>query len=342
MRIVDANLNRASEAARVIEDIARFHLSSAPLAGESKQLRHDIREAPTEIGASRAALCQARDSEGDVAASQVRSGRNGLLSVATANFSRLQEAFRVLEEVSHDPSKVFSDLRYRTYTLEKKVIRLLARRKPEVLAGPCVCVIVTRQMVAGRAALSDPMEFIESVIAGGAGMIQLREKSLSDREFKEYAAAAHQVTSKAGALLVVNDRTDIACAVDADGVHVGQDDLSAEEARRIVGDDMIVGASTHSEEEIRRACLAGADYVGFGPVFETETKKGVGPAVSPDALQTAQKASSVPVYAIGGIGPENVCHIRKAGARCIAVCGAAVSADDPAAAVAGMRDTLHK
>jgi thiamine-phosphate pyrophosphorylase len=258
--------------------------------------------------------------------------------VATANFSRLQEAFRVLEEVSHDPSQVFSDLRFRTYSLEKKVVRLLARRKPEVLDGPCVCVIVTRDTLAGRDTLSDPLEFIRTVISGGAGMIQLREKSINDKEFLDYASAVHEIASDAGVLLVINDRADLAITVEADGVHVGQEDLSVKEARRVMGDNRIVGASTHSKEEIERACVAGADYIGFGPVYDTNTKEGVGPAVSPDALGAALSASSVPVYAIGGIGPENVCHVREAGARCVAVCGSAASASDPAAAI---RDMLH-
>ena len=335
-RIVDANLNRASEAARVIEDITRFHLASEPLARESKSIRHAIREAPNTLGTSPTALCSARDADGDVNARNLRSERTGLVTVAFANFRRLEEAFRVLEEISHDPSQIFSDLRYRTYTLEKKVVRLLGRRKPEVLAGPAVCVIVTKDMV------PDPYGFIRQVISGGAGIIQLREKSLNDKEFLEYASAVHQITSEAGVLLVVNDRVDIACAADADGVHVGADDLGAEEARRIVGDDKIVGATAHSEEEIRIACDAGSDYVGFGPIFDTETKAVPGGPVSPDALAMALKASSVPVYAIGGIGPENVSHARDAGARCVAVCASAAAADDPGGAVEVMLEILQQ
>jgi thiamine-phosphate pyrophosphorylase len=336
IRIVDANVNRASEAARVIEDITRFHLAGEPLARESKSLRHAIREAPKAIGVSPSALCEARDAEGDVNARDLRSRRKGLVTVATANFRRLEEAFRVLEEISPNPSQIFSDLRYRTYTLEKKVVRLLGRRTPEVLAGPAVCVIVTKNMV------PDPYGFIRQVISGGAGIIQLREKSLNDKEFRKYASAAHDITSEAGALLIVNDRADIACAAAADGVHVGADDLGVEEARRIVGDNRVVGATAHSKEEIRIACDAGADYIGFGPIFDTKTKAVSGATVSPDALAPALKASSVPVYAIGGIGPENVSHVRDAGARCVAVCASAASARNPSTAVAEMLKNLRK
>lgn len=327
-RIVDANLNRASEAARVLEDIARFHLSSAALAEEAKSIRHSVRKAPDMLGIEMSCLLQARDSDGDVSRAEQRGARDGLRDVALANFRRMEEAFRVLEEVASSESQVFSDLRYKTYSLEKSIVRLVSRRTPEVLEGPCVCVIVTRDMV------EDPLEFIREVIRGGAGMIQLREKALGDKAFVEYALAVREITSGQGALLVVNDRPDVASASRADGVHVGQGDIDCESARRIVGEDVVVGVSTHSEEEISAACSGGADYIGFGPVFETKTKKR--PAVPPAALRRAVELSSVPVYAIGGIGPENIGDVSETGARCVAVCASAASAQDPASAVEAM------
>lgn len=327
-RIVDANLNRSAEAARVLEDIARFHLSSAALAEEAKSIRHSIRKVQDVLGIGTPFLLQARDSDGDVAKVEKRSARDGLRDVASANFRRLEEAFRVLEEVTPSESQVFSDLRYKAYSLEKRIIRLVSRRTPEVLGGPCVCVIVTKDMA------EDPLEFIREVIKGGAGMIQLREKSLGDKTFVEYALAVREITSGQGVLLVINDRPDVASASRADGVHVGQGDIDCESARRIVEEDVVVGVSTHSEEEISVACRAGADYIGFGPVFETKTKNR--PAVSPKALKRAVELSSVPVLAVGGIGSDNVAEVAEAGARCVAVCASVASAKDPASVVKTM------
>ncbi|MCK5558928.1 MAG: thiamine phosphate synthase, partial [Candidatus Hydrogenedentes bacterium] len=289
-RIIDANLNRASEGARVLEDISRFHISSAALAEEAKSIRHAIRKVPGMLGIEMPCLLQARDSDGDVARVEERSARDGFRDVALANFRRMEEAFRVLEEVAPSKPQLFSELRYKAYSLEKRMIRMVSRRTPDVLGGPCVCVIVTKDLV------EDPLEFIREVIKGGAGMIQLREKSLGDKAFVEYALEAREITSGQGVLLIVNDRPDVAFASRADGVHVGQDDLNPEGARKIVGEDSIVGMSTHSEDEVSAACRAGADYIGFGPVFETKTKKR--PAASPAALKRAVELSSVPVLAI--------------------------------------------
>ena len=328
-RIIDANLNRAAEAARVLEDVSRFHLSSAALAEEVKSIRHAIRKETDPSG-----LLQARDSDRDVARVEERSARDGLRDVALANFRRLEEAFRVLEEVTPGASQVFSDLRYRAYSLEKRIMRLLSRRSADVLGGPCVCVLVTRSMV------SDPLKFIREVIEGGAGMIQLREKSADDKDFTEYASKVHELTSNAGVILVINDRADIARAVSADGVHVGQEDLDVESARSIVGEDCIVGVSTHSEAEISAACSNGADYIGFGPVFETQTKERQ--PVPAGALKNSVKLSSVPVYAIGGVGPENIAEVVSAGAKCAAVCASAALAGDPSSAVENMIESLSR
>jgi thiamine-phosphate pyrophosphorylase len=328
-RIIDANLNRAAEAARVLEDISRFHLSSAALTEEIKSIRHAIRK-ETDV----AGLIQARDSDRDVARVEERSARDGLRDVTLANFRRMEEAFRVLEEITAGASRIFSDLRYKAYSLEKRIVRLVSRRSVDVLEGSCVCVLVTRSMV------SDPFEFIREVIRGGAGMIQLREKSAEDKEFIEYASKVHEITSGAGVLLVVNDRADIARAVSADGVHVGQEDLDAKSARGIVGEDCVVGVSTHSEAEISAACASGADYIGFGPVFETRTKERQ--PVPSGALRNSVELSSVPVYAIGGIGPENIAEVVLAGVKCVAVCASAASADNPASAVEAIIKGLNQ
>ena len=333
-RIVDANLNRASEAVRVIEDIARFHITGKTLSAEVKSLRHSIRQVPAGLGIDVQELFEARDPDDDVLRAQARRERDGLIEAASSNFKRLQEALRVLEEVTSGSSEDLPDLRFKAYSLEKRVCRLLSGRSPKTLGGPCLCVIVTRQM------LDDPLSFVKEAVSAGAGMIQLREKSLPGRDFEEYAAAVHDITSASGSLLIINDRADIASAVRAEGVHVGQEDIDPREARRIVGEDRIVGVSTHSADEVGSACDGEADYVGFGPVFDTQTKKR--PAAGLEALKEAIELSNVPVYAIGGISPENIGSVAETGARCAAVCGSAAKADEPGAAVRSMFEALGR
>lgn len=331
-RILDANMNRAAEAARVVEDLARFRLNSLPLAAEARSIRHSIRGLPKFLRIEPAALLQARDADGDVSRELTRGPRTD--GLAGANFSRLQEAIRAIEEVATEGTDMISNIRYRAYSLEKRMGRLLTCRAPEVLAGPAVCVIVTREMI------DYPLAFIGEAVAGGAIMIQIREKSLQSAELVRYACEAREITSRAGALLVINDRPDIAVAARAEGVHGGQEDFSAADMRRIVGDDAVVGVSTHNGNEVDEACRSGADYIGFGPVFATNTKQRA--PVLPGSLDNAIKRSSVPVYAIGGIGPDNIEEVAALGVRCVAVCASVATAADPRLAVQTMIDTLEK
>lgn len=158
-------------------------------------------------------------------------------------------------------------------------------------------------------------EIAEICVRQQIGMLQLREKNLSDKQLLEAARLIKSITKGSKTKFVMNDRADIAVLSDADFLHLGQDDLSLAEARRIVGPDMGIGLSTHSIDQAKKAIAQQPDYIGFGPVYKTTTKKIADPTVGVELLSDIIHQSPVPVVAIGGIFPENIDTILRAGAR---------------------------
>ena len=183
----------------------------------------------------------------------------------------------------------------------------------------------------GGRALAD---LLPAVLEAGVDVFQLRDRRLADEQLIELGLSARRWCNEHGALFIVNDRPDLAAAVDADGVHVGQDDVSVQAARAIVGAERIVGLSTHSPAQI--AAARGADYIGVGPLNETPTKPGR-PAVGLELVRDAAAHAQVPFFAIGGITADNVAAVVAAGARRVAVVRAIAEASDPAAAARELR-----
>jgi thiamine-phosphate pyrophosphorylase len=178
-----------------------------------------------------------------------------------------------------------------------------------------------------------PEALAAALLAGGARLLQLRMKAATSRELLAAAAAIQPLARAAGALFLVNDRADIAVAVDADGVHLGQDDLPVAAARRILGPDRLIGLSTHSLEQATAGAASGADYLGVGPVYASATKTtGLAPA-GLALVRTVRAAVPCPLVAIGGITADTAPAVRAAGADAVAMIGALVRAADPAAAV---------
>ena len=177
---------------------------------------------------------------------------------------------------------------------------------------------------------------LEGALAGGVDLFQLRDKDASDDELLAAAANARALCDAAGALFLLNDRPDLAAACGADGVHVGQDDMPVDRARRLVGNDAIVGLSTHSMQQAQAGCRTGADYIAVGPVHATPTKEGR-PAIGVEPVKYAAAHVSVPWFAIGGIDAGTVGVVVKAGARRIVVVRAIAQADDPEAAARTLR-----
>jgi len=327
LRILDAAANRAREALRVAEEAARLGLDRPDLAEALKRLRHDLAEALERIAPSAERL-SARDTAGDVGTrlSTAAEGRRaGLADVAAAAMNRLGEALRTLEEygktLAGPEASAVERLRYRAYDLGRRLAEAL-RPAPRLAAGG-LCVLLTESLC------RRPWEeVLAAALEAGTAAVQVREKAMTDRALLARARRVADACHRAGALCLVNDRPDVAVLAAADGVHVGQDDLPPEAARRIVGPDRLVGVSTHSLAQALAAAEAGADYIGCGPMFQSTTKPQ--PTVpGPDLCREVTRQVGLPVMAIGGITPENAAEVLAAGARWLAVSSAVCAAEDP-------------
>jgi thiamine-phosphate pyrophosphorylase len=319
-RIMDVSADRAREALRVVEDYCRFILDDAFLSRELKQLRHELTEALAPWPTSQ--LLEARETQRDVGTTISAPGeehRPSLQAVVEANFKRLQESLRSLEEFGKVQSQ--QQLRYRCYTLERALI--LGAWARQRLADVRLCVLISTSYC--KAALDWT---IKEAAAGGARMIQLREKSLKDRALLELARQIRSWTREAAVMFIVNDRPDIARLVEADGVHLGQDDLPVKEARRILGPDLLIGVSTHNLNQVRHAILDGANYIGVGPTFPSETKE-FAEFPGLEFVSQVSKETSLPAFVIGGVSQENIERTTAAGGQRIAVGQAVCQSPNP-------------
>jgi thiamine-phosphate pyrophosphorylase len=325
-RVLDASANRAREALRVLEDYARFALDDAFLSGELKRMRHELTDALAFLPHHH--LLEARETERDVGRSLTAPGeedRHSLQAVVQANCKRLQEAVRSLEEFGKirgsDLGRAFEKLRYQSYTLERALtLGNLARDR---LAEARLCVLVTKSECVR------PLDWtIKEAAAGGATIFQLREKNLSDLKLLECARRVRRWTAEVGAMLIINDRPDIARLANTDGVHLGQEDMPVMEARQILGPDLLIGVSTHNLEQVRKAILDGASYIGMGPTFPSVTKEFAEfPGV--DFVRDATRETSLPAFAIGGVTVENIDQVAAAGATCAAVSHSICRSENP-------------
>ncbi|HEY8503917.1 MAG TPA: thiamine phosphate synthase, partial [Gemmataceae bacterium] len=336
-RALDANANRAREALRVLEDYCRFALDDRFLTEQAKSLRHELAAALGALPVS--LLLQARETDRDVGTAvgaATERHRDGPRHVALVNLKRLQEALRSLEEYGKvfDPATAekLEQLRYRSYTLERAL--LLGADARERLAGVRLYVLLTGAHCAAAVDWT-----IQEAAAGGAQVFQLREKGLSDRELLERARRVREWCRRAGALFIVNDRPDIARLCEADGVHLGQDDMPVKEARQVLGPGALIGVSTHDLGQVRRAVLDGADYIGVGPAFPSRTKQ-FEHLAGPEFIRQAVAETSLPAFAIGGIGPENIGAVIGCGARRVAVGAAVTMAEEPRLAALALREAL--
>ncbi len=198
-------------------------------------------------------------------------------------------------------------------------------------------VLTDRALARGRSTA----EVVTAALAGGATVVQLRDKERTGAALVRVGHHLRALTRAHGGLLIVNDRVDVALAIDADGAHVGQDDLPAREARRLLGPDRLLGVSARTVEEAVRAAGEGANYIGFGPVFPTATKGDAGPPRGLEDLRRACRAVTVPIVAIGGITSDNVGDVLVAGAAGVAVIAAVVTAPDMAAATRTLREAIR-
>jgi thiamine-phosphate pyrophosphorylase len=329
-RIIDANFNRAREALRVIEDYCRFVMNCAGLSGRAKELRHRLSAVIAGIDEGR--LLAGRDTSGDIGIGQKADSaieRKNIKDTLTAACKRLPEALRVMAETirCENPavSERIEEIRYAGYTLEKDVA--LFTNAQERFANVRLYVLINSNLPAEIFAL------VQKCIRGGADCLQLRVKNVDDNQYYVLACEFVKICRDANVISIINDRVDIAAASGADGVHLGQNDLPIEQARKLQITPMIFGKSTHSLEQLAEAIIELPTYVSLGPVFTTPTK----PEAAPVTLDYVEKA--VPILsqtgighvAIGGITIDNVENVLRAGAKVIAVSSAVTHSPDPQA-----------
>jgi len=339
LRVLDANANRAREALRVLEDGARFVLNSEELCGELKRVRHEL----TDILRPwlEEAMLQ-RDTPGDVGtgiSTESERKRGDVEAVAVAAGKRLGEALRSIEEflktVDSAAAGKIESLRYRFYEIERRLA--LAMRPAQRFAGVRLYVLITESICR-----IPWLEAAEAAIDGGADCLQLREKDLPGGELLKRARQLAELCRRRGVISIINDRPDIAALSDADGVHLGQEDLPAAEARKILGNRKIIGVSTHHPDQAAAAARDGADYIGVGPIFKSATKpRDFVAGLEYAAAVAADRRIAISKVAIAGIGPENLEKVLATGIRAVAVSGAIVGAADVCAAAKKMKEMLN-
>lgn len=315
-RIVDANLNRAVEGLRVLEEIARFLLNDKNLNAELKALRHKLCEL---FDCDYEALLMSRDTRNDVGTTVLNPRERGSIeAIFKANIKRVQEALRVLGEYSSYSTYrgTCDKLRYETYTLEQKIFEgLKMNLKKYLLEGKNLYLVTNSDNFASED------EFLDAValaLKSGVDIVQLREKSRPASEVIALGKKVRELASNFGAIFIVNDRVDVAKIVEADGVHLGQDDISPQDAREILGEGAIIGVSTHCKDHAIKAIKDGADYIGVGPVYATPTKPLKTP-VGLEYVEWAAKNVDIPFFAIGAVNLDNIQDVKNAGAARIAV-----------------------
>jgi thiamine-phosphate pyrophosphorylase len=338
-RILDASANRAREGLRVVEDYVRFVLDDPGLTRRFKEVRHRL--AAAERGLDAELLLGARDTRDDVGThimTTSEQARENPRAVLGANFKRIGEALRSLEEyaklVDVWLAGRFEVLRYDIYTLEKLTMTAVAAHR---VLGEAMLMV----LIGGLPTLGHLTWMVGEAIAGGADVIQYREKNVPDRELLRRAREVRILTAQARVPLILNDRADVARLARSEGVHLGQEDLLVRDARRIVGPTALVGVSTHSREQLDAAILAGASYLGVGPVFPSPTKEFAEPELAGlNFVQGAAEITSLPWFAIGGINEHNVERVLDAGATRIAVSSAVVAAECPREATGRLKARL--
>lgn len=322
LRIVDANANRAAEGLRVVEEYCRFGLNDRHLTERCKSMRHTLIEALLQLPA--AELNASRFSLLDVGADiQLASedDRDSLASVAAASWQRVEQALRSIEEygklLSPSLARNAKLLRYEGYVLAKACLTIADSQ--ERLAGTKLYVLVdggvTRTALQNRAA---------ELVAAGVHAIQLRDKTLPDRELLVRASIVREQTRGTPTLFIMNDRPDLAMLAKADGLHIGQDELAVADVRRIVGPAMLIGVSTHDIDQARQAVVDGANYLGCGPTFPSGTKH-FSQFPGLDFLREVAAEIALPAFAIGGITLENLPDVLATGVSRVAIGGAMAS-----------------
>ncbi len=318
LRMIDANLNRATEGLRVAEDIVRFVLDDEKLTSRLKHIRHQLSSSVRRMAGASGESLGVRDVRRDVGSKRTtrsEAARSNILDVFMANIKRAQESVRVFEETSKlfDPklSPKFKKLRFELYEIEQQAAIKL---KKKIKLDSPIYIITDNSF--GHSHL----EIIREAAKAGATIFQYRDKSEVRSKKFEVARQLSKYAKAHGLTFIVNDDIDIAKKVNADGVHLGYRDARREmrSARKRLGVDKLIGVSASNLKEAVNAEAVGADYIGFGPVFKTPIKPNAKPTGVKE-LKKVTKRVMIPVVAIGGVCARTIGHVMASGAASGAV-----------------------
>jgi len=327
LRIIDANLNRSSEGLRLLEDMARFLLNDAAISQQLNAMRRDLAQNAWSLGIK---LLSQRDTERDIRADiEAVSEWHDIADMIRANAKRVEESLRVMEELAKLPdisgmlnSRDFERARFALYNVERRLLsKILREEKKKKLTG--LYVVLDTQALAGR----DEVQVAGEIIRGGAKAIQLRDKQRSKGTVLPIAQKLQKLCADSGVLFIINDHLDLALCSDADGLHIGQDDLPLPAVRKELPIDKIVGCSATMVSQAIRAEGEGADYIAVGSMFPTAAKADA-ILVGPDTLKQIRQAVSSLLVAIGGINEDNIEQVVAAGADSVAVIGAVLGKEN--------------
>lgn len=317
--MIDANINRVSEGLRVLEDISRFYFDDENKAKEIRSMKHKLRKLFDDD-----VLIQYRSVETDVGVAVSQQSKvdqkHSIRQVLVANCKRCQEGLRSLEEslkaISYyNEAKTCEAIRYFVYQLESSLIKASFPRED-------IYYILGEAFSKGRS----NMQVAEEILQAGGRIIQYREKYKSKQAQLEECIVLADLVHDYGGLFIVNDHLDIAMMCGADGIHLGQEDLPAEKVK-VMAPHLFVGLSTHNMKQVKEALLKGVDYIGVGPMFETQTKDHIEASEGLKFLKEVSNLVKIPYVAIGGINKSNIHEVRNLGASC-AMISAVVGADD--------------
>ena len=329
-RLIDANLDRAREGLRVIEDWCRFGLDRQDLVVPLKDWRQQLGQLHADC------YRQARSTATDAAAGlshPAQQTRTESTQVLKANASRVQEALRVIEEFARtgdaELARTAASVRYALYDHEVRILEACGRNlRLQRLDRSRLCLITDP---GGSDCSAEMLKRVEMALATGVSLVQYRRKQGTDALRLQEARQLAELCQAHQALLIINDRIDLALLVNADGVHLGQDDLPHAAARQLMGPEKLIGRSTHRLAQLEQAQEEGADYLGVGAVYATATKADR-TAAGLGWVRDASASARIPWFAIGGINGDNITEVLAAGASRVAVVSAIMGASDPAAA----------
>ena len=321
-QIIDANLDRAREGLRVLEDWARFGLGNEDFVIKIKNFRQILGKNHLKI------YKQSRNYIEDQCKGLTHSEqihRKSPSKIISSNSARVQEALRVIEEFSRNHnnklSKIASEIRYEIYTLEIELLNFNTRKRAELIIRENNLYSITDHR-------ENLLEIIEKILLGGVKIIQHRFKEGNDKDHLKEAIKIKNICKKYNSLFIVNDRVDIALASNADGVHLGQDDIDIKTARKLLGTSKIIGVSANNSTDINKAIKDGCDYIGVGPVFKTATKKSKEP-LGVEKIKVLTKDIRIPYFAIGGINKLNISSLKKEGISKVAIVSNLLNSEDP-------------